>query len=476
MHSDTNEKRTFYWIDYETWGVNPATDKPCQFAGIRTDEDLNIIGEPLVIYCQPPNDYLPSPEACLVTGITPQLAMSKGLSEPEFMNKIHTELSKPNTCTVGYNNVRFDDEVTRYGFYRNFIDPYEWSWKNGNSRWDLLDVLRACYSLRPDGINWAYDEDGLPSFKLEKLSIANGIEHASAHDAKSDVIALIELAKVVKKAQPKLFEYLFIHRDKRQLQKLIDVTNNKPLVHISGMFGTSRSNTSWIMPIIEHPKNSNAVVAIDLALDPTPLFDLNADDLRTRLYTKKSDLSEDELPAPIKTIHLNKCPILATAKVLSEADAKRINLDRTNCLENFRLLQESITLIKNKLSELYAKEIEYPKNDNIDAQLYNGFFTTTDKNAMCTIRSTSPENLHSIELSYDDERIPKLLFNYRARNFPHTLDEKELFRWNNYRREYFETHGFQFMESIESLAIKFESDEKKVRILKDLVKYAQDLT
>lgn len=476
MNSDSKMKNTFYWIDYETWGVNPATDKPCQFAGIRTDEEFNIIGKPLVIYCQPPNDYLPSPEACLITGITPQLAMSKGLPEPEFMEKIHNELSQPNTCIVGYNNVRFDDEVTRYGFYRNFIDPYEWSWKNGNSRWDLLDVMRACYSLRPDGINWAFDEDGFPSFKLENLSVANGIEHASAHDAKSDVIALIELAKVVKKAQPKIFEYLFKHRDKRQLQKLIDVINNKPLVHISGMFGTSRSNTSWIMPIIEHPKNSNAIVAIDLALDPTPIFDLNADDLRTRLYTKKDDLSEDELPAPIKTLYLNKCPILATAKVLSEADAKRINLNRADCLENFRLLQESITSIKDKLSELYAKEIEYPKNDSVDTQLYNGFFTPTDKNTMRTIRSTSPENLHSIELSQNDERIPKLLFNYRARNFPHTLDEKELFRWNNYRREYFETYGYQFMDSIESLAIKYENDEKKVRILKDLVRYAQDLT
>ena len=470
-----NEKRTFYWIDYETWGVNPATDKPCQFAGIRTDENLNIIGEPLVIYCQPPSDYLPSPEACLVTGITPQLAVAQGLPEPEFMKKIHEELSRPNTCTVGYNSVRFDDEVTRYGLYRNFIDPYEWSWKNGNSRWDLLDVMRACYALRPEGINWAYDDDGLPSFKLEKLSVANGIEHASAHDAKSDVIALIELAKVIKNAQPKLFEYLFNYRDKKQLKKLIDIENNKPLVHISGMFGTSRSNTSWVMPIIEHPTKSNSVITIDLALNPAPLFDLSVDDLRTRLYTKKSELSDDEHPAPIKTIQLNKCPILATAKALTEDDADRINLDRKQCLDNFRLLQDSIPMLRNKLTELFNQERDYPKNDNVDTQLYGGFFSHTDKIAINTILSTSPEMLHSLDLIYDDERIPKLLFNYRARNFPHSLDENELFRWNNYRREYFESNGFQFMESIESLAVKYENDEKKVRILKELVRYAQDL-
>lgn len=475
MQSNINEKRTFYWIDYETWGLNPATDRPCQFAGIRTDEELNIIGEPLVIYCRPPNDYLPSPEACLVTGITPQSAMSQGFSEPEFMLKIHGELSKPNTCIVGYNNIKFDDEVTRHSLYRNFIDPYGWSSQNGNSRWDLLDVMRACYALRPDGINWAYNDDGLPSFKLENLSVANGIEHASAHDAQSDVIALIELAKVVKKAQPKLFDYLFKNRNISMLQKLVDIENNKPLVHVSGMYGTSRSNTSWIVPIIDHPTNNNTVIAIDLAMNLTPLFDLNADNLRLRLHTKKSELSDDELPAPIKTISLNKCPVLATAKVLTENDADRINLDRIKCLENFKLLQGSMPMIRSKLNELFVKKVEYSKNNNVDSQLYDKFFTSSDRAAMDIILATKPENLPALNITSTDDRIPRLLFNYKARNFPQTLEEKEMFRWSNHRREYFETYGYQFMESIEKLAIKYEDDEKKVRILKELVKYAQSL-
>ncbi len=195
---DTNQLPTFFWFDYETWGVNPATDRPAQFAGVRPDQDCNISGAPVVIYCQIPNDYLPSPEAALITGITPQKTLRDGLPEPEFIRRIHQELSQPNTISLGYNNIRFDDEVTRYTLYRNFYDPYAWSWQNGNSRWDLLDVMRACYALRPDGINWPEDELGRPSFKLEKLSIANGIEHSNAHDAMADVIATIELAKKLK--------------------------------------------------------------------------------------------------------------------------------------------------------------------------------------------------------------------------------------------------------------------------------------
>jgi exodeoxyribonuclease-1 len=201
---------TFYFHDYETFGISPAKDRPAQFAGIRTDADFNLIGEPLVVYCKPPADYLPDPEACLITGITPQKAMKDGLCEADFIRQIHEQFATPNTCVLGYNSIRFDDEVTRYTLYRNFYDPYAYAWQNGNSRWDILDMLRACYALRPEGIEWAFDEEGKPSFRLEKLTVTNGVAHANAHDALSDVLATIEMAKRVKKAQPKLFGYLLI--------------------------------------------------------------------------------------------------------------------------------------------------------------------------------------------------------------------------------------------------------------------------
>jgi len=41
---------TLYWHDYETFGSDPRRDRPAQFAGLRTDEELNEIGEPLVLY------------------------------------------------------------------------------------------------------------------------------------------------------------------------------------------------------------------------------------------------------------------------------------------------------------------------------------------------------------------------------------------------------------------------------------------
>lgn len=465
---------SLFWLDYETFGANPATDRPCQFAGVRTDMDLNIVGEPLVIYCKPPVDYLPSPEACLITGITPQEAFEKGLPEPEFIAQIHAELSKPNTCVIGYNNVRFDDEVTRYTLYRNFYDPYAWSWQNGNSRWDMLDIMRTCYALRPDGINWPNNDEGLPSFKLEHLSVANDIEHANAHDAISDVYATIELAKIIKKNQPKLFNYLFNLRNKRKLQELIDIVELTPLVHVSGMFGVECGNTSWIVPVGWHPTNKNAVITVNLAMDPTPLIELDADTLRERLYTKRVDLAPDELPVPVKLVHLNKCPVLAPAKTLKAEDAERIGIDREQCLKHLQILK-SHPEIREKLVALYSAEREYEPNTNVDAMLYDGFFSNSDRSTIDIIRETQSEDLGKLDLKVDDKRIKPLLFRYRARNFPNTLDFKDQQQWKYHCQDYFESNLPAYMENLEATAMEHQSDEKKMKILKAVYDYVNNL-
>ena len=262
---------SLFWYDFETTGINPRCDRPLQVAGIRTDENLNEIGEPLNLYCRLSPDILPHPQACLVTGIGPQVIAERGLPEAEFIARLHAEMAVPGTCTAGYNSLRFDDEVSRNIFYRNFYDPYAWSWQHDNSRWDLLDVMRACYALRPEGINWPENDDGLPSFRLEHLTVANDIEHSNAHDAMADVYATIAMAKLVKTQQPKLIDYLYAYRGKNKLMTLIDVPQMKPLVHVSGMFGAWRGNTSWVAPLAWHPDNRNAVIMVDLAGDIAPL-------------------------------------------------------------------------------------------------------------------------------------------------------------------------------------------------------------
>ena len=266
--AQNNNQPSLYWYDYETFGADPRRDRPVQFAGLRTDLDLNVIDEPLCIYCRPADDFLPHPEACLITGITPQKALAEGLPEVEFIAQINEKFSQPNTCVVGYNNIRFDDEITRFSLYRNFFDAYAREWQNGNSRWDIIDMVRLTHALRPEGIEWPTHPDGKPSFRLDQLTVANGISHEAAHDALSDVHATIALAKLIREKQPRLYDYVFERRTKQQIAQLLNIAKPFPVLHVSSMYPSEQGCIALVAPIAAHPVNKNEVIVYDLRVDP----------------------------------------------------------------------------------------------------------------------------------------------------------------------------------------------------------------
>ncbi|MEX6628331.1 exodeoxyribonuclease I [Providencia rettgeri] len=471
---DNKKQPTFFIHDYETFGKRPALDRPAQFAGVRTDLDFNIIEEPEVFYCAPADDYLPQPEAVMITGITPQVALSQGVNEAEFAKRIHAAFSVPNTCIMGYNNIRFDDEVTRNIFYRNFYDPYAYSWQQGNSRWDLLDTLRACFALRPEGLQWPENEDGLPSMRLEHLTKANGVAHENAHDAMSDVLATINMAKLLKAAQPRMFDYFYQLRNKNKISQLIDIVEITPLVHVSGMFGALRSYVSLVAPLAWHPDNKNAVIMCDLSADISPLVELDVQQLRTRLYTPKAELAGAS-PVPVKLVHINKCPILAPEKTLRPEDAERTGVDRDLCMRNLETLRKNPE-IRNKLIELFSEPQVFTESDDVDTQIYNGFFSPSDRSTMDIIRETSPQNLPALELSFEDKRMKELFFRYKARNYPATLSYDEQQHWLQHRRDYFsEERLTEYMQQIQLLLVEHQHDEKRCQQLKALISYARDL-
>ncbi|WP_137819854.1 exodeoxyribonuclease I [Pseudomonas sp. 2FG] len=419
---------SIFWYDYETTGIDPRSDRPLQVAGIRTDESLNEIGEPLNLYCRPSDDILPHPAACLITGITPSRLAEQGLGEAEFMTRVHAELSAPGTCGAGYNSLRFDDEVTRYSLYRNFFEPYAREWQGGNSRWDLLDVVRTAYALRPEGIEWP-QEDGRVTLKLERLTAANGIDHGQAHDALSDVRATIGLARLIRAQQPKLYAYLYRLRSKQRVLEQIRLL--QPLVHISGRFAAARHYLAVVLPLAWHPRNRNALIVCDLQADPAPLLEQDADSLRRLLYTRREQLAEGELPVPLKLLHVNRCPVLAPLSVLREADRQRLQVDMGECEARAAVLREAQAVWQDKLVALYNAD-EFAPSQDPEQQLYDGFLGDRDRRLCEQVRCAEPQRLARDDWPFDDGRLPELLFRYRARNFPETLSEPEQKRWREF--------------------------------------------
>ncbi|MEM1404565.1 MAG: exodeoxyribonuclease I [Pseudomonadota bacterium] len=480
-----SSSETFYWHDYETFGADPSFDRPVQFAGQRTDLDLNPIGEPLVIYARPPRDYLPQPAACLITGITPQIAAEHGIREADFIDEIVGELSVPGTCGVGYNSLRFDDTVTRFTLWRSLRSPYEREFGQGRSRWDLIDALRTAHALRPEGIRWPEREDGAISFRLEDLAAANNLAEGAAHDALVDVRTTIAMARLLRQVQPRLFAYLFEHRQKAAVQRLVNVESAEPLLHVSGMFGAKRNNLGLILPVGWHSSNKNELICVDLAKDAHLLLDLSIDELRGRLYSPSDRLAEDEERPGIKSVHINRCPVLLPPKMADKNVAERAALDLEINRKNLLVLRDHLHkhpgALRDKLREVLVREDSGTPSD-VDIALYSGgFLADTDRQTLDRVVAASAEVLSASTFAFEDPRLDELVFRYRARNYPESLSDGERAQWAE--------HCFTRLSEDEGPGLGLESfhaeldqrmqdlgeDEKAHKILMDLQSWGDEL-
>ncbi|MDR7098745.1 exodeoxyribonuclease-1 [Lysobacter niabensis] len=440
---------SFLFYDLETFGADPRTTRIAQFAAIRTDADLNETEEPVNIFVRPADDLLPSPVATLITGIAPQAALREGMNEAQAFALIFDEMARPETCTLGYNSLRFDDEFVRHGLFRNFYDAYEREWRSGNCRWDLLDVLRLAHALRPEGLVWPQREDGTTSFKLEHLAEANGVRLGDAHEALSDVHALIGLARRFKQAQPRLWEYALKLRDKRFAGSLIDVASMTPVLHVSQRFPASRLCAAPVAPLARHPRIDNRVIVFDLGQDPSALLRLSPQEIADRLYTPAADLPEGEARIALKEIHLNRCPALVAWDHLRAADLARLRIDSAEVAQRTAMLRSAGPTLAEKVRQVFSGERDRIPSD-VDASLYDGFMGDGDKRVFAEVRATPPQALGMKTFGFRDTRLPELLFRYRARNWPDTLSTDERAQWNDYRRRRLRDEGGLSEYSFES--------------------------
>ncbi|MFK7912789.1 MAG: exodeoxyribonuclease I [Pseudomonadales bacterium] len=422
---------SFYWYDLETTGISSRWDRIVQFAGQRTDLDLNPIGEPLCTYVQLADDALPNPDAALVTGITPAQANREGLPEWRALQLINEQFAQPGTCVLGYNSLRFDDEFMRYGLYRNLFDPYGREWQNGNSRWDLIDLVRATGALRRDGIQWPQDDDGLPVYKLEELTKANGLEHGHAHDALSDVHATIGMARLIKQQQPKLFDYHYGIRRKKKVRELLEPIGARLCVHVTAMYPRTQFGCAPVVSVCRHPTNSNVIVVADLSCDIEPLLEWPEQQIQDALFTRGA-----ELRPGLKEVRLNRCPFIAGIEVLNDENQSRLGFDMKQVKERARRLAKPG--IAQKLMRVYAGRRAQLAQDqgpgDVDAALYDGFLKDGDRHR-CNDLHERLQRGEFASLDYEDQRLSVLARRLQARSFPEQLDSEGRSDWQAHVRE-----------------------------------------
>lgn len=468
---------TLFWHDYETFGINPTSDRASQFAGIRTDENFDIIEDPINIYCKPADDFLPQPEACLVTGITPQIAAQNGIPEAEFFKKIHEELGRPGTCGLGYNTISFDDEFTRYGFYRNFIDPYAREWQSGNSRWDLINVLRMIHAINPDAFNVEYNEEGKPSFRLEILTKMNNISHLDAHDALSDVIATIEMAKIAKNNCPEYFQQLYEQRFKHNASALIN--SGKPFIMAESYFGHKNHYLEILYPVAQSSRNKNEVFCVKINHDLNTLMNKSPEEVNEIMFN--SDIEEK---IPLHSVKINKCPIVLPSSILNKDIAQRIGFNGELCKHNLKKIKDNHNL-SAKVQSIFS-QANFQEYTDPDQMLYSRFFNNKmDKYKISEIRDAKSSELVNINIHAGaDDRIPELLFRYIGRNYPEHFNSEQKKEWLNFCRNRVTNSNSissitlnEYYEKIKELkeSDEFSNHDNKQEILNALKNYGEQI-
>ena len=468
---------SFYFYDLETTSGSPRNGRIMQFAGQRTDENLKPIGEPDNILVKLADDVLPEPDAVIVHGITPQKTLDEGLTEVEFVKYFQENIAQNETIFVGFNNIRFDDEFMRRVCYRTFYDPYQWHWKDGKSRWDMLDPIRMMRALRPEGLKWP-EIDGKPTVKLELMAKENGLTHENAHDALSDVIALIELAQKFKSAQPKLFDYLLQARDKKKVAEL--VMSDQPFVYTSGKFSSEHEKTTVVQALFKHPRRDSAVV-YDLRHNPEKWLKMSEEDLIKHWQVRYGDELE---PLPVKLIQFNKCPAVAPIGVLDENSKKRISIDIEEINKNRTIIAENkdfITKLQNVLDKVENElQTSLELNDSVDDQMYDGFWGENDQAEMAQARAATVDSINELEKEVKNKRIREMLPLYKARNFPKHLTAEEHEKWEEHRRKVFYGGGessiySKFSKRMQEIAANRKLSKNDEYLLTELQLYAESI-
>lgn len=473
--------QSFLWYDLETFGRDTRWDRIAQFASIRTDPELRESGEPRVLYGRISPDYLPDPEACMITGITPRTSADEsGLLEADLAREINGILSVPGTCAVGYNTLRFDDEFIRNLFYRNFIDPYRREYADGNSRWDILPLARLAHDLRPEGIHWLHDGEGKPVFKLDQLTAANGIEHSEAHDALADVRATIALARLIRERQPRLFEYYLSLRRKDVARSMLNLEHPVPVLLTDSVLTRPGGCTSAVFPVAAHPDNTNQVIAYDLRYDPEPLADLPEDELRRLAFTSREDLAGEER-IPLVGIQVNRVPALSPMNTLPPDRAELLGIDVPAVRRRARAIS-SMKGLTGKIRSVYRRPGEDARMEYRDPDLgiySGGFFGDADKRAFDRIHATDPGELALQPPDFADPRGPEMLRRYLGRNYPDSLSKEEHDRWISHcaRRllapEYGSARDYGgFRKKVTNLMARPDVSPRNRQVLKDLQDYA----
>ena len=414
-------KYHYLFYDFETTGQNPCFDQPVRLAVIETDYQFNIIKKHN-INIKLRNDILPHPKALLVNKLSIK-DLEIGTNEYESFKEIHKIFNTPNTISIGYNSLGFDDKFLRFGFYRNLLDPYshQHSFKNGNTfRADLYNMIFVYYLYKNEGsITWPIVNNRL-SLRLENINALNNLYEGMSHDAEVDVHVTIELAKRLHAIDIKMWNYLISNfikdNEKNNFNKLptlncINDTQYKIGIYISNKMGLASNYCAPVIYLCEENNKHNSILL--LRLDQYDFTNFKESNFTSKI--KKGIIS--------KKFGEPNFIIPFTDQYFKSINEHIISLAK----ENLNWIKHHPQAIENLIH--LKQDHQYPQISNIDldASLYQeSFFSNDDYNVMDSFHQKSLDDKVLYVQSMPGGRIKEIAIRIICRNYLSDLDNAEL--------------------------------------------------
>ena len=411
----------FVFYDLETTGISPAFDQPLQFAAISTDEHF-VEKARVNICCRLAPHILPSPQALAVTGVTPEQLTDPSLPTLlEFAQQVAelTETWAP-AIWVGYNTMKFDEEVLRQTFYQNLLPNVYATQFNGNTRFDILPAVYAVAVRGPESLAWPVDDAGRRGFKLDRLAPANGFHSHNAHDALGDVEATIHIARLIFTRSPDLWAELLDNAQKSRVQAKLESFRPHELVTRFGG-GDPRA---YVGCFCGYSLGNSAQAAF---------FDLDAADPADFLNASDEVLFDvvDGTPKIIRGLSTNKGPALLGYRTPTAEHERRAAIIAD--APEFR------ARVGAAMAARFKEDPDAPAKP-VEQQIYGGFYSNADKTLLQEFQRASWPRRQEIVASLSDPQLRQLGRRLIAFHSPELLTAEEAAQFNGYLWEKWSAH------------------------------------
>jgi exodeoxyribonuclease I len=404
---------SFVFYDTETTGIDTSFDQILQFAAIKTDENLNII-ERFEIRSRLLPFVVPAPGALRVTKMTiDRLHDPATASHYDMVRAIRSKLGEWSPAIfLGYNSLRFDEELMRRALYQTLHNPYLTN-RDGNCRGDVMPLVQACTEFEPDCLSVPYGDKGKPVFKLDQLAPANGFAHDNAHDALSDVEATIHMCRLVRDGADDLWNRFLRFTQKAAAVEFLE--EGEPFLLTEFYFNKPKH-----MPVLrigQDSEQANVSVCFDLTHDLNSFRNLTDTQLQSLVVSS---------PKPLRKIKANAAPTMTPLEDVPEHLLGDLTPDEIEARANE--LQSDEALKARLLAAYEATKTVYEPNEHVEKQIYEGFAVNADEHLMTQFHAMPWENRHTLTGQFQNPKFgflaKRLIFAHDPNCLPHGCQQE----------------------------------------------------